>query len=123
MTDTLRECPWGCTAKHGLTKGQRDMHGDLNQNYAVWCDHAKMIGADRDLAFNLWNTRHHDSVIAERDKRIAELEGVLDEVDEAMFEAALGEYELTQHVQDVLARKKARATLFVKARAVLAEGK
>ena len=59
MTDptTPAACPWGCKAKHGLTKGTRAMHGDLNQNYKVWCGHAMITASDKDRAFAIWNTR------------------------------------------------------------------
>lgn len=53
----LLPCPWGCKPKHGLAKGQHDMHGELNQNYAVWCEHARITVADRERAFGIWNAR------------------------------------------------------------------
>lgn len=75
------DCPWGCKAKHGLAKGQRDMHGDLNQNYAVWCDHARITAADKVRAFEMWNTRSAMPDTTAQAARIEDLEKALDDKD------------------------------------------
>lgn len=57
--------------------------------------------------------------IRQQAARIAELEGLLDETNEIMFVATLGEHELTSHIDGSHERKKARIAHFRNVRAAL----